>query len=260
MRTHLLALFEARELLFRWTRREFGVRYSQSVLGAAWSILQPLALMLIFSLVFAFFMQVPTNGIPYPVFAYSTILPWTLFANALSFAIPSLVNNFNLVSRIYFPREILPLAALLVSFIDFLIAGVVFIGLLILYQIPFSGTMLLLPLVIMVQMIFTFALTLFGAALNVFYRDIRFLIPLALQIWMYLCPVIYPSDLVPDRFRVLYFLNPMATLMESYRRLIFFNQGLDIPYFLLALVMSLLLLVAGYAYFKRAESQFADLI
>jgi lipopolysaccharide transport system permease protein len=247
MRARLLALFQARELLFRWTRREFGVRYSQSLLGAAWSILQPLALMLIFSLVFSFFMQVPTNGIPYPVFAYSTLLPWTLFANALSYAIPSLVNNFNLVSRIYFPREILPLAALLVSFIDFLIAGVVFVGLLIFYQIPFSATMLLLPLVILVQMIFTFALILFGAALNVFYRDIRFLIPLALQIWMYLCPVIYPAELVPERFRALYFFNPMATLMESYRRIMFFNQPPDWAYFLLTLALSLLLLVAGYA-------------
>ena len=174
MQSYISELFQSRELLYRWTRREFGVRYSQSILGAAWSILQPLALMIIFSVVFSVFIQVPTNDIPYPVFAYSALLPWTLFANALSFAIPSLVGNFNLVSRIYFPREILPLAAILVSFIDFLIASIVFVLLLWYYHIPLTPTALLLPVIVLVQMILIFAITLLAAAFNVFYRDVRF--------------------------------------------------------------------------------------
>ncbi len=260
MHTYIGELIQSRELLYRWTRREFGVRYSQSILGAAWSILQPLALMIIFSVVFSVFIQVPTNGIPYPVFAYSALLPWTLFANALSFAIPSLVGNFNLVSKIYFPREILPLAAILVSFIDFLIAAIVFVLLLWYYHIPLTLTALLLPLVILVQMILIFAITLLAAAFNVFYRDVRFLIPLFLQIWMYLCPIIYPIEIVPVRFRALYFMNPLATLIDTYRRLIFFNQLPDWPYFILATALSLLLLILGYRYFKRSETQFADLI
>lgn len=260
MQSYIGELVQSRELLYRWTKREFGVRYSQSLLGALWSILQPLALMIIFSIVFSIFIQVPTNGIPYPVFAYSALLPWTFFANALSYAVPSLVNNFNLVSKIYFPREILPLAAILVSFIDFLIASIVFAALLWFYHIPLTATMLLLPLVVLIQIILTFAITLLASAFNVFYRDVRFLIPLILQIWMYLCPIIYPIEIVPARFHVLYFMNPMATIIDTYRRLIFFNQLPDWPYLILALAMSLLLLMLGYRYFKYSEVKFADLI
>ncbi len=260
MVTYFGELLQSRELLIRWIRREFGVRYTQSVLGVLWAVAQPLALMIIFSIVFSILIQVPTNNIPYPVFAYTALLPWTFFANALNFAIPSLVGNFNLVSRIYFPREILPLAAIIVSFIDFLIASLVFVALLLYYQIPLGAAVLFVPLVVLVQLIFTLAIALMASAFNVFYRDVRFLIPLLLQLWMYLCPIVYPMELIPERFRTLYFLNPLATIIETYRRVILYDQMPDWPYFLLATAVSLLLLVVAYYYFKRVESRFADLI
>ena len=260
MPAYLADLIEARELLFSWSMRDFRVRYSQSVLGAAWAILQPLALMLIFSLVFSVFLQVPTDGVPYPIFAYTALLPWTFFASALSTAIPSLVSNFNLVSKVYFPREILPLSAIIVAFIDFVIASSIFVVMMLVYAVPIGPIILLLPIVILIQIVLTFGVSLWASAINVFYRDVRFLIPLVLQIWMYLSPIIYPTSVIPERFRPIYFLNPLAVLIDTYRRILLYNQAPDWPYLGLAALLSLLLALAAYRYFKRAEQKFADLI
>ncbi|NIV33022.1 MAG: ABC transporter permease, partial [Anaerolineae bacterium] len=230
MSAYLTELIRARELLFTWTMRDFKVRYSQSILGAAWAILQPLSLMTIYSIIFSVFIKVPTDGdIPYPVFVYAAVLPWSFFANSLNFAIPSLVNNMNLVSKIYFPRETLPLSAIIVSFIDFLFGISVFVLLMLVYRIPVGPTVLLAPLILLIQMILTFGISLVGSAVNVFYRDIRFVIPLALQIWMYLSPIFYSVNVVPERFRPIYLLNPMATLIDSYRRVVLLNQPPNWP-------------------------------
>lgn len=260
MSVYLTELIEARELLFTWVIRDFKVRYSQSILGAAWAILQPLSLMVVYSVIFSVFIRVPTDGIPYPVFAYTALLPWTFFANSLSFAIPSLVSNMNLVSKIYFPREILPLSAIMVCMVDFLIASSIFILLLLFYRVPVGPVILLVPLVLLIQVILTFGISLLASAINVFYRDVRFVIPLALQIWMYLSPIIYPVNLVPERFRSFYFLNPMAVLIDTYRRTILFNQMPDWQYLGLAALVSVSLTIVAYRYFKRAEREFADLI
>ena len=260
MLTYLKELFAAHELFYTWARREFRVRYSQSILGAAWAILQPLALMVVYSLIFSVFIRVPTDGMPYPIFAYAALLPWTFFANSLTFAIPSLVNNMNLVSKIYFPREILPLAAIVVCFIDFLIAGSIFVVMMIYYRVPVGPPLLLMPLVLLVQIILTFGVSLLASAVNVFYRDVRFVVPLALQVWMYLSPVIYPVSQIPERYRSLYLLNPMAALVDSYRRITLFREWPDWPHLGLAALVSVLVAVLAYGYFKRAESQFADLI
>ena len=260
MITQLKELYETRELLLTWTRRDFRVRYSQSVLGAAWAILQPLALMVIFSLIFSVFLKVPTDGIPYPIFAYSALLPWTLFSNSLSFAIPSLVNNMNLVSKIYFPREILPLSAILVGLADFLIASSIFIVMLVVYRVDVGWVVLLIPVVLAVQILLMFGIGLLAAAVNVFYRDIRFIIPLSLQLWMYVSPVIYPVSAIPERWRPFYFLNPMAAILDAYRRVLLLKQMPDWGPLGLAALISLLLTVLAYRYFKRAERQFADLI
>jgi lipopolysaccharide transport system permease protein len=249
-----------RELLFSWTLRDFKVRYSQSLLGVTWAILQPFSLMIIFSAVFSVFLKVPTDGIPYPVFAYTAILPWTFFANALSFAIPSLVSNMNLVSKIYFPREIFPLSSILVCLIDFGVASIIFVLMLLFYRVPVGLTILYVPLILIVQIILTFGISLLGSAVIVFYRDVRFVIPLALQIWMYVSPVIYPANMVPPKFRSIYFLNPMAVLIDTYRRIILFNQTPDWRYLGLTSLLSVLLMVGAYRYFKRAEREFADLI
>jgi lipopolysaccharide transport system permease protein len=260
MSAYVSELIKARELLFTWTLRDFKVRYSQSVLGAAWAIVQPLSLMVVYSVIFSVFVRVPTDGIPYPVFAYTALLPWTFFANSLSFAIPSLVNNMNLVGKIYFPREILPLSAIIVCMVDFLIASSIFVLMLLFYRVAVGPVILLIPLVLLIQVILTFGISLLASAVNVFYRDVRFVIPLTLQIWMYLSPIIYPVNLVPERFRPFYFLNPMAVLIDTYRRTILLNRMPDWPYLGLAALLSSLLTIVAYRYFKRAEREFADLI
>ncbi|MBP7998943.1 MAG: ABC transporter permease [Chloroflexi bacterium] len=254
------ALVAAHELLYTWVRREFKVRYSQSLLGAIWAIMQPLSLMVIFSLVFSLILKIPTGEIPYPPFAYVGLLTWTLFSSALGFAIPSLVNNINLVSKIRFPREILPLSAILVSLIDFAIAALVFVPMLLLYRIRISPLVLFIPVVLLLQIWFTFGLALLASAANVFFRDIRFVIPLALQIWFYLCPIIYPAELIPEAWRPLYFLNPMAVFIDSYRRLLFFHTWPDWGYLGVATVLATGLVMVSYRYFKQAEREFADVI
>lgn len=260
MSTYLTELIGARELLFSWTLRDFKVRYSQAILGIAWAILQPFALMLIFSIVFSVFLKVPTQDVPFPVFAYCGLLPWIFFANALGTAIPSLIGNLNLITKLYFPHEILPLSAVIVSFFDFVIASSIFVPMLMYYHISIGLTVLLLPLVILIQFILTLGISLIASAMNVFYRDIRFVIPLLLQLWMYMSPVFYSPDVVPTRFRPFYFLNPMAVLIDTYRRLILFNQMPDWPYLGLATLITVLLTVVAYHYFKNTEQTFADLI
>ncbi|MCS6846145.1 MAG: ABC transporter permease [Anaerolineae bacterium] len=258
--SHLRELIEARDLLFIWVRREFRVRYSQSVMGAAWAVLQPLALMAIFSLVFGFVLRVPTEGVPYPVFSYVGSLAWTFFAGALTFAIPSLVNNMSLVSKIYFPREILPLSAVLVCLVDFVIAAVLLIPLMLLSGVELRWTIALLPLIVIIQVLLSYGLSLIGSAVNVFFRDVRFVIPLALQIWLYASPVIYPVSAVPESLRTVYFLNPMSVLIDSYRRVILFGQLPDWGWLGFTAIVSIAVLILGYGFFKRAESRFADLI
>jgi lipopolysaccharide transport system permease protein len=257
---HLVELYKTRELLFSWTFREFRVRYSQSFMGAAWAILQPLVLMVIFSFVFSFVLNVDTGDIPYPVFSYVGTLPWTLFATSIAFAVPSLVSNMNLVSKIYFPREVLPISAILVGLVDFAIAALLLIPMFLFFGVAITWTIALVPLILLVQTVLTLGISLFASAVNVFFRDVRFIVPLALQVWMYLSPVIYPVTAVPEQWRWLYFLNPMAAIIDSYRRVLLMGQPPDWPYLALSAAVSLVVLVLGYRYFKSAEKQFADLI
>jgi lipopolysaccharide transport system permease protein len=260
MLNNVRELVSARELLINWTRREFKVRYSQSVLGAAWAILQPLSFTIITTLVFSILLRVPSNDVPYPIFVYSGLLPWMFFANSLSGAIPSVADNFNLVSKVNFPREVLPLSIIIVGFIDFLFAASIFIILMVIYQVHVGFAVLLLPLLLLIQLILILGISLFAGAINVFYRDVRFVIPLVLQLLMYLSPIFYSKDVIPNEFKPIYFLNPMATLIDSYRRILFFNQMPDWTYLGLAALISTLVLVLAYRYFKKAERTFADII
>ena len=253
-------LYWHRELLLAWSQREIKVRYKQSLLGGAWAILQPLSLMIVFSVIFTHFVKMPSDGIPYPVFSYSALLPWTFFATAISFAVPSLTQNMNLVAKTYFPREILPTAAVLAAFVDFAVASVVFVGLFLFYHMPLTAALLLLPLLLAIQLMLTLGVVLFASAINVFYRDVRFVVPLALQLWMYATPVIYPASLVPERFRAVYMLNPMAGLVEAYRAVALRAEPPDWSSVATAAAISTLSLLAGYLYFKRAEPRFADVI
>jgi lipopolysaccharide transport system permease protein len=256
----LKSFYRFRELLWMWTLRDIKIRYKQSLLGATWAVLQPLSLMVIFSLVFSYVVKVPTEGIPYPIFSYCAVLPWTFFSASISFAVTSLIGNMNLVTKVFFPREILPIAAVGASLVDFGIASLVFLGMMLFYRFPMSTKLLLAPALLAVQILLTLGLVLFASAANVFYRDIRFVVPLVLQLWMYATPIIYPVALVPERLRTLYMLNPMAGLIESYRAIALHGAWPEWGDLGIAAVISTVIFVGGYWYFKRVEWQFADII
>ena len=202
-------------------------------------------LTLIFTLVFSRIMQVDTGGVPYPIFAYAALVPWTFFATSLSFGIPSLVNNLSLVSKIYFPREILPLANIGAALLDFAMAAVVFAGMMFVYQIPITLNVLWVVPLLAIQIILTAGVTLLSAAAIVFFRDVRFVIPLVIQVWMYASPVIYPISLVPPKYLSLYFLNPMAGIIDGFRNVLVLGVAPNIPALFTALIISVVLLCLG---------------
>jgi lipopolysaccharide transport system permease protein len=257
---HIRTLFSYRYLLWMWTLREIKVRYKQSVLGGAWAVLQPLSLAIIFTVVFSLFARVPTDGVPYPIFSYTALVPWMFLATAISFAVPSLVNNMNLVTKAHFPREVLPIGVIAAALVDFCIASVIFVFMMIIFGMPFYWTLAWVPFLVFTQIILILGVTLLGSATNVFFRDIRFIIPLGIQVWLYASPVIYPVSLVPEQFRTLYMLNPMAGLIDSYRRVVL--HGLHpVPQYLgMAFVISMVLSIGAFQVFKRVERQFADII
>lgn len=258
--TNVQTLISYRYLLWMWTLREIKVRYKQSILGGAWAVLQPLSLMIIFTIVFSLFARLPTGGVPYPVFSYTALLPWTFLATSIAFAVPSLVNNMNLVTKAHFPREILPLAVIGAAFVDFAIAAIIFVPMMLIYRIPVHSTLIWVPLLVLTQIVLTFGVVLIGSAVNVFFRDIRFIVPLAIQLWMYASPVIYPVSVVPEELRTLYMLNPMAGLLTSYRRVILHGLPPSPQDLGIAAVIAGFLCIVGYWFFKRVERQFADII
>jgi lipopolysaccharide transport system permease protein len=213
-----------------------------------------------FTLVFSFIVRVPTGDIPYPLFSYTAVLPWTLFATSLSMGVPSLVNNMNLVTKVRMPREILPTATVLAGVGDFMIASVIFVAMIIFYRVSLHWTILWVIPLLGTQLILTVGLVLWGSALNVLYRDIRFIVPLVTQLWMYASPIIYPVALVPERLRSIYFLNPMAGLIEGYRSAILLGVQPDLWHVGLSFVISAAIFILGYRTFKRLEPVFADLI
>lgn len=258
--TYFKALYTHRDLLFTWTMRTIRARYQQSILGGLWAILQPVALVAMFSLVFSLIVPVDTGKLPYVVFSYTAMVPWALFATSVTDMVDSLVVNMALVSKIYFPREILPIAVLLARLLDFGIAGGVLVVLLLYYRMPiFSLGLVYLPLVLTIQLGLTLGLGLAGSALNAFYRDVRHLFALGMQIWFYATPVIYPASLVPERLRPFYFLNPMAGLIEAYRAILL-DQRLPDSYLLTSALTALVVFLIGYWIFKRFEFQFADVV
>lgn len=260
MLKNIKILYEYRELLISIATRDIKVRYKQSFLGIGWALLQPLSLMVVFTLVFSRFAKVPTNGIPYPIFSYCALLPWILFANSLSYGIPSLVNNIHLVTKIYFPREIFPIATIFACFIDFLIGSIIFIGLLFYYKISISIYILFIPILLIIQILLTLGIVFFLSALNVFFRDIKHIIPLAVQLWMFLSPVAYSLSSVPDRFRGLYIFNPMVGILDGYRAIILSREMVDINSLIISFTFSIVLFFFSYRFFKKMEMKFADII
>lgn len=253
-------LVKYKELLLNIALREIKVRYKQSILGILWSILQPLSMMIIFTIVFSRFAGIPSDGIPYPLFSYCALLPWQFFSHAFSSATVSLVSNTNLVQQIYFPREIFPISSIIATFYDFLIASSIFIILLIFYKVHITFYALFAVLLLILQILLILGVSFFASALNVFYRDVAHFLTFITQIWMFATPVIYPISVVPEKLRPFYLLNPMAGIIDGYRRVIIQGMPPDWQYLGIATAVTLVVLVFSYKYFKKVEMKFADVI
>ena len=255
------SVFRYRELLWQMVGREVKARYKQSILGYFWVILNPLAQMLVMSFAFSIILRIPTNSssnIPYSIFLFVALLPWTLFSNSLSSASNSLVGSASLITKVYFPRTILVISTIIAKIIDFLFSISILIIYMIAYHIPININILWVIPIFFIQQIFTFGLALFFAASNLLYRDIQYLLGLILTLWMYLTPVIYPADIVPDRFKIFFQLNPMAVIINAYRQTILGGGVPNYTSIFIALMVSILTLYLGLLYFKSREKIFAD--
>ena len=253
-------LIEVRELLYFLTLREIKAKYKQTVLGVSWAFLQPLLLMLTFTVVFSLLTEVPTDGLPYAIFSYCAILPWSFFSGILSRGAGSLIANQVLINKIYFPRDIIPLAVIGAAIVDFVIGAMLFVVLLWFYHIPLTAYGLLFFPIFVIQLLLTTGFILILSPLNVFYRDIGHVLPLLTQIWMFATPVIYPLSVVPESFRAIYSLNPMAGIIDGYRAVLLHGTLPDVQSLTLSLLVALAALGAGLVYFKRVEFELADVI
>ena len=253
-------LWDYRELLYFLIWRDVKVKYKQSIIGVGWAILQPLLTMIIFTLVFKKIADVPSDNIPYPVFTYTALLPWNLFSGALNRSTVSLVAQSNLISKVYFPRMIVPIAAILAGVVDFAIAFLVLLGMMFWYNIVPTTAVLSLPLFITIALLTALSVGLWLAAVNVRYRDVGHAIPFLVQIWMFASPVAYPISAVPEKWRLLYSLNPLAGVIEGFRWATLGKESPDFAVIAVSTVATIALLVSGIIYFKRTERTFADLI
>ncbi len=256
----LRTLVRHRELVWSLTRKDIRSRYKQSVLGVAWALLQPLAMMLVYTLVFSRIARIDTGGIPYPIFSYIALLPWTFFATGLSTGTECLVGNFSLITKIFFPREVFPISAILGKTADLGLGMLVLIPLLVYYRIDLTWHVLLVLPILFVQVCLMLGIAFLLSSWNLFYRDIRHAMPLLTQLWMYLTPIVYPLKLVPERYLSVYMLNPMASVMESFRRVLLEGKAPMWDYLGLSLAVSVLFLTIGYRTFKRLEPAFAEMI
>jgi lipopolysaccharide transport system permease protein len=256
----LAAIWEYRELLYFLVWRDLKVHYRQTLIGAGWVILQPLTTMIIFTVVFGRFAQIPSDGLPYPVFVFSALLPWNLFASSLNRGTTSVVGNAQLVSKIYFPRLILPISGVLSPLVDFAVAFVILVGMMIWYRTLPNWGILALPLFLLLAILTALAVGLWLSALNVRYRDVGHAIPFLTQVWMFATPVAYPISVVPEKWRLLYSLNPMAGVIEGFRWALLGKQSPDFGLTIISSIMVLALLLPGIVYFKYTERTFADVV
>lgn len=249
-----------RELLYFLTWRDIKLRYKQTVIGAAWAIIQPLVTMVIFSVIFGQLVGVPSDGVPYPVFAYAGLVPWTFFSLSLTQAGMSLVRDANLISRVYFPRLVAPLATILSGLVDFAVAFAVLLGLMVFYGVIPGVAVVAIPLFLLLAVLSSLGVSLWLAALNVKYRDIRYTIPFLVQIWLYVTPVAYPASLIPERWQVLYGLNPMVSVIEGFRWALLGTATPSAGMMAVSTIIVLAIFTGGLFYFRRAEREFADVI
>jgi len=257
---HLNELWQYRELLYFLAWRDIKVRYKQTVLGATWAILQPFFTMVVFTLFFGKLAKVPSEGVPYPVFSYAGLLPWTFFAQAMNQSSDSLVGNAYLITKVYFPRLAVPLSATLAPFVDFCIAFIVLIGMMFYYQIFPTGTLVWLPAFLLLAFATSLGVGLWLSALNVQYRDVRYTVPFLTQLWLFATPVIYPSSAVHGPWRIILGLNPMTGVVEGFRWALLGIGAAPGGMIYTSMGVTLLLIITGAIYFKRMEKTFADIV
>ncbi len=260
MLTYLRELYRYRDLLFSLTARDIKVRYRQTLLGVAWAVMQPLAFMFIFTLVFQKFGKVSSDGTPYPLFSYTGLVPWTFFSTSLGLAVNSIAGNMSLVKKVYFPKEVFPIGVVLACFVDFLIASSLVGGLLMFYRFPVNVQIIWIPWLIGLEIVFLIGISLLVSSLNVFFRDVKYIVPLAVQLLMFTTPVIYPTSMVPEPLRRYFLLNPMAVVVDGVRRVVLHGQPPELGPLVLSTALVGLFVGLAYGYFKRVEVRFADLI
>jgi len=254
------AVWEYRELLYFFVWRDIKVRYKQTALGVTWAILQPLMMMGIFTVVFSRFAGIPSDGVPYPLFALVALLPWTCFAEALSRGSVSVASEAQLIRKIYFPRLLIPMAGVVAPLVDFALAFLLLVGMMIWYGVVPTVSVLALPGFLLLALATSLAVSLWLSALNVKYRDVKHTIPFLVQIWLYASPVAYPVSLVPEQWRTLYSLNPMAGVVEGFRWALLGKESPDFMVMAISSAVVVILLLGGLVYFRHMERTFADVI
>lgn len=256
----LREIAEYHELLRFLAWRDIKVRYKQTLLGASWAILQPLATMIVFSIFFGRLAAMPSDGLPYPVFAYAALVPWQLFAEGLMSSSNSLVGNAQLIQKVYFPRLIIPLATVASALVDFAIAFLVLLAMMAYYHVAPTARVIWLPPLVILAVVTALGVGLWLSALNVQFRDVRYTIPFLTQLWLFLTPIAYPSSLVPERWRPLYSINPMVGVVEGFRWALLNTGTAPGPMIIASSLTALALLISGAFFFRRMERTFADVV
>jgi lipopolysaccharide transport system permease protein len=256
----LKELWRYRELVYFLTWRDVKVRYKQTALGAAWAVIQPVFTMVVFSLFFGRLAGVPSDGLPYPIFSFAALVPWTFFSNGVTQSANSMVSNQNLVRRVYFPRLAIPLATILAGLVDFAIAFVVLIGMMVYYGTPLTAQVVWILPLLLLALVTALGVGLWLSALNVQYRDVRYVTPFLTQAWLFITPIAYPSSLLSEPWRTLYALNPMAGVVEGFRWALLGAETAPGSMVLVSSLAALAILVGGAFYFRRMERTFADVI
>ncbi|MBZ0154770.1 MAG: ABC transporter permease [Alphaproteobacteria bacterium] len=257
---NLRDLMEYRELLYFLVWRDIKVRYKQTVLGASWAIVQPFFTMVVFSVIFGAVVKIPSDGIPYPIFSYAALVPWTFFAGGLGRAAHSLVGNSNLIRKVYFPRLAIPIAAVLSGVVDFVLAFVMLVGMMLFYGIVPTANVVWLPLLLVLAFVSALGLSLWLSAMNVQFRDVGHATGFLIQLWFYATPVTYPASLLPEPWRIVYGINPMAGVVEGFRWALLGTDTSPGPMLIGSSLAALFLLVSGLYYFRRFEKTFADVV
>jgi len=257
----LKELWQYRELLYFLTWRDIKVRYKQTVLGVLWALIQPFMTMVVFSLFFGQLAQVPSDGLPYPIFNYAALIPWTLFSQGLTMSANSLVSSANLLKKIYFPRLVIPISSILSGLVDFALSFTILFGLMLFYGVAPTANAIWLPLLILLALVTSLAVGLWLSALNVQFRDVRYTIPFITQLWMFITPIAYPSSLIQDpTLRLIYSLNPMTGVVEGFRWALLGTDTAPNAMILVSAAAAFILLISGLFYFRRMERTFADVV